>query len=200
MPHHPSPGVTSGGERRGSSCVLRGRTGGRGALAVRGGRLRVPAPGMPELRACGLLRLERVASRTRRHPVTGRPLPAGETSLKVALANWPTPTEGEHNRRELHAPGPDTRRPPLGAGLRGLPEDRGHVGTPARMPLLRARRLLRLEQEQARNQALPGKRPPDRAILPARGGLDLVLRGRGRHGARPLKSLRGPACGLGERS
>jgi len=40
--------------------------------------------------------------------------------------------------------------------------------------------LLRLEQEQTRDQALPRDRPPNRAVFPARRGAALVLRGRGR--------------------
>ena len=49
----------------------------------------------------------------------------------------------------------DTQR----AGMRGMPEDRRSVGTLAPVQNLRPRRMLRLVEEQARDQAL--STPPD---------------------------------------
>src|SRR5690606_956083 len=45
---------------------------------------------------------------------------------------------------------------------------------------LRPCRLLRLVEEQARDEALPRDRPPGHPVVPAGRELDVVLRGRGR--------------------
>src|SRR2546429_5928358 len=59
-----------------------------------------------------------------------------------------------------------------------MSEDGGHVGSPALVRALRPRRLLRLVQEQARDQALPRHRPSDRQVARARRELDVLLRRR----------------------
>jgi hypothetical protein len=68
----------------------------------------------------------------------------------------------------------NTKRP----GLRGLPEDRLSLGAPASMSYMRPRWLLRLVSEPARQKTLLSNGAPDRAIIRARRGLALVLRGR----------------------
>ena len=77
-----------------------------------------------------------------------------------------------------------TRRASLAAaharGLRGVPARRHPLGAPAAVPDLRARRLLRLLDRQARDRALPRDRAPGDAQHRARRGLALVLRRRPR--------------------
>src|SRR6266487_1386229 len=79
----------------------------------------------------------------------------------------------------LHPSRPDPRRgPEHDRRLHGVPENRRPLGPPARMPVMRARGLLRLLAEPARDRALPRDHPPDRPLLRARRGLALVLPGR----------------------
>jgi hypothetical protein len=62
------------------------------------------------------------------------------------------------------------------ARVRGLSEDGRRVGSPAPLPHVRPRRLLRQLEEQARDEALPLVGPPHNPLLRARRGLGLVLR------------------------
>ncbi len=59
----------------------------------------------------------------------------------------------------------------------------GTVGPPAAVPVVRRGELLRLVTQPARHGALPPVGPSAHPVLPARRGLDLVLRRRARHGA-----------------
>src|SRR5215470_5385991 len=59
-----------------------------------------------------------------------------------------------------------------------------HVGAPSAVPHLRACRLLRRFEEQARHQTFPLQPSPDRDLARTRRGLELVLRRRDRDGAR----------------
>jgi len=52
--------------------------------------------------------------------------------------------------------------------LRGVPEDRIHLGSPARMPRMRPRRLLRFVPPQARDQTLPRDAASDHDVRAAR--------------------------------
>jgi len=65
---------------------------------------------------------------------------------------------------------------PACSGLRRLPQDRGAVGAPTRMPHMRPRRLLRFFAEPARDQALPRHAPSDRQLGRGRRDLGVVLR------------------------
>src|SRR5690242_4250516 len=60
-----------------------------------------------------------------------------------------------------------------------MPQDRRPLGPSADVPELRDDPLLRLVAQPARQQARGGVRAPDRALGPARRGLELVLRRRG---------------------
>src|ERR1035441_4932166 len=61
-------------------------------------------------------------------------------------------------------------------GMRRLPQNGRHLGAPPALSDVRARRMLRLLQEQARHQALPRDETPPRPVHRTRRGLDLVLR------------------------
>src|SRR5579863_10324574 len=68
----------------------------------------------------------------------------------------------------MYASGPYPQRSAAhAAGLRGVPEDGRHLGPPAPVTRVRARRLLRQLQEQARHQALPRHQPPHHPVVPA---------------------------------
>src|SRR6266849_81007 len=67
--------------------------------------------------------------------------------------------------------------------LRGMPRCRRHLGPSSPVPGVRARRLLRQLEEQARHQAFKEDRASDHHLARAGGGLELVLRRRDRHGA-----------------
>ena len=89
---------------------------------------------------------------------------------------------------ELRAPRATHRDCPAAdaGGVRGVPARRHDLGAPADVPRLRARRLLRLLGEQARDGALPRDRAPGDAQHRAGRGVALVLRRRGpRLGLRP---------------
>src|SRR5215471_4818843 len=79
----------------------------------------------------------------------------------------------------MHASRVDSQGQTQREGLRGMPEDGRLVGPPASVPELRARRLLRLVQEQARHDTLPRDSTSHRSVPRAGRGLALVLRGRG---------------------
>jgi hypothetical protein len=49
------------------------------------------------------------------------------------------------------------------------------MGAPAYLPRMRACRLLRFVEKQARHQTLPRDQPPDCPVVPTRRGLALVL-------------------------
>src|SRR5712692_2480882 len=76
----------------------------------------------------------------------------------------------------MPSPKPDPEGDALGEKLRGLPQDGRSLGTAAHVPHLRARRLLRFLEGQARDEAFRGDRPPDHAVGGARPELALVLR------------------------
>src|SRR5689334_23832871 len=57
----------------------------------------------------------------------------------------------------MRAPGSDHNHPDRQARLRGLHQNRRPLGSPAHVPLVRACRLLRLVEEQARHQALSAR-------------------------------------------
>src|SRR5207245_128008 len=80
--------------------------------------------------------------------------------------------------------------------MRGLSENRRHLGPPATVPHVRPRRLLRFVQEQACDEALPGRTSPDRPVVGAGRGLALVLRGRNLHRAGRLTSEAWPELPL----
>ena len=75
----------------------------------------------------------------------------------------------------------------------------GTLAAPAPVPVLRRGQLLRLLAQQARDGALPRVGPPAHPVLPARRGLDLVLRRRAHHGARldalPVGGVASARCG-----
>src|SRR5712691_583779 len=64
-----------------------------------------------------------------------------------------------------------------------MPQDGRHLGASAAVPHLRARRLLRRIEEQARHQALSRDEAPDHHLARTGRELELVLRRRARHGA-----------------
>src|SRR5258707_5657962 len=66
--------------------------------------------------------------------------------------------------------------------LRGMPRDGRHLGAPSPLPGVRARRLLRRFEEQARQQAFQEDRASDHDLPRAGGELELVLCRRARHG------------------
>src|SRR5882724_12723461 len=68
--------------------------------------------------------------------------------------------------------------------LRGMPRCGRHLGAPPPLPGVRARRLLRRFEEQARQQAFQEDRASDHDLPRAGGELELVLCRRARHGAR----------------
>src|SRR5262245_47607205 len=91
---------------------------------------------------------------------------------------------GDDDGQRMHAHGPDPRRHAERERVRGVSSDGRPLGPPAALSLLRPRRLLRLLEEQARDEALPRHGPPDHPVLRAGGGLGLVLRRRGDAGVR----------------
>ena len=64
--------------------------------------------------------------------------------------------------------------------LRGVPEERHAVGSPAAVPGLRPRGLLRQLARPPRHPPLQDRRAPGHRVLRARRAVGLVLRGRGR--------------------
>src|SRR6267154_5139955 len=68
--------------------------------------------------------------------------------------------------------------------LRGMPRLRRHLGASSPVPGMRARRLLRQLEEQARHQAFQEDRASDHHLARAGGELELVLRRRDRHRTR----------------
>src|SRR6267154_1118767 len=68
--------------------------------------------------------------------------------------------------------------------LRGMPRDGRHLGASSPVPRVRARRLLRRFEEQARKQAFQEDRASDHDLPRTGGELELVLCRRARHGAR----------------
>src|SRR5216684_227548 len=68
--------------------------------------------------------------------------------------------------------------------LRGMPRRRRHLGASSPVPGVRARRLLRRFEEQARHQAFQEDRASDHDLPRAGRELELVLCRRARHGAR----------------
>src|SRR6266516_3656814 len=119
-------------------------------------------------------RTKAASSRVRSSAKTTRSTTEGATTTRPLFSKHPG---GGGHASQLHAPRPDPRRHPQRKRLRGLPEDRRHLGPPARMPLMRPRRLLRQLPEPPRHQTLPRHPAPHRPVLPARRGLALVLRG-----------------------
>src|SRR5712691_2364246 len=83
----------------------------------------------------------------------------------------------------MYASGPDPRRDAEHGGVRGVLADRGFLGSPAVVPDLRPRRLLRSVKEPACHEALSRDRAPPDPVGRARRGLDLVLRRRAVDGA-----------------
>ena len=61
----------------------------------------------------------------------------------------------ESDGKQLHSPGPDQSYEAYKARLRGVREVGRHLGSPAPVPHLRARRLLRFLEEQTRDKTLP---------------------------------------------
>ena len=89
---------------------------------------------------------------------------------------------GESNARAPVRP-PRHRRPqtdPQRSRLQGVPRDGSALAPPAPLPRVRARRLLRLVAEHARDEALPRHRASPRPLVRARRGVVVVLRRRGR--------------------
>src|SRR5215471_12930063 len=74
--------------------------------------------------------------------------------------------------------------------LRGVSRHGRYLGSSAPLPDLRARRLLRRFQEQARDQAFPRDEAPDHELARARRRLELVLRRRDRDAV----EMSGPAA------
>src|SRR3977135_3129195 len=68
--------------------------------------------------------------------------------------------------------------------LRGMPRDGRHLGASSPLPGMRARRLLRRFEEQARHQAFQEDRASDHDFPRAGGEVELVLYRRARHGTR----------------
>src|SRR5919198_3174166 len=81
-----------------------------------------------------------------------------------------------HGYKAVHAPRPGAGGDAERRRVRGVSEDGRRVGAPAPVPQLRARRLLRQLEEQARDEALPLFGPSHRPVLRAGRGLELVLR------------------------
>src|SRR5688572_2551799 len=77
-----------------------------------------------------------------------------------------------------------------------MPEDRRRLGPPPALSHLRPRRLLRLVEEQARDEALSRDETPDRQVVRARRGLALVLRRRDLPGARVVTAAAWPEIPL----
>src|SRR6267378_1096942 len=75
----------------------------------------------------------------------------------------------------LFAPRADSESTAENQGLRGMSEDGGHLGSPALVRSLRPRWLLRLVEEQARDQALPRHQPSRYQVARARRELDVLL-------------------------
>src|SRR5207237_678462 len=96
--------------------------------------------------------------------------------------NWPHPPEREGgndgNDASLCAPRSDSKPQAEDDRLRGMSQDGGYLGAPAALRELRTRRLLRLIQEQARDQTCAGNRASDRQVARARRELDVLLRRR----------------------
>ncbi len=92
------------------------------------------------------------------------------TTQCTAIARKPGQArKGARHAGNLHPFGPDSaRNPSHAARLRGVPQEWRPVGSPAPVPRMRSRRLLRLLPEPARHQALPSHPAPHHAILRTR--------------------------------
>ncbi len=90
---------------------------------------------------------------------------AGLDDVDRVQPEWP---EREESHANVYASRPDQGRGAERRRVRGVPPDGRYLGTPQGVPLLRARWLLRLLQEQARHRALPRLGAPDREVLPTR--------------------------------
>src|SRR5687768_2871441 len=82
------------------------------------------------------------------------------------------------NGREMQASGCSPSGNAQREGLRRLPEDRRFLGPPALVHDLRARRLLRQFEEQARHETFPRHHPSDHEIPSAWRAVGMVLCGR----------------------
>src|SRR5262245_17537939 len=91
----------------------------------------------------------------------------------------------------MHPLKPSENRRAAHGRLRRVPQDGRHLGAPAPVPHLRARRLLRRLEKQARHEALPRHAAPDHHVDRARRRLELVLRRPRRHGARVTPDFSG---------
>src|SRR5438270_4256002 len=78
----------------------------------------------------------------------------------------------------LLPPRPHFESPAQDERLRGVPENGRHLGAPSPLRSLRPRRLLRLLEEQARDQALSRYGTPGDQVARARRELDVLLSGR----------------------
>src|SRR5260370_16157344 len=72
---------------------------------------------------------------------------------------------GESHGEKMLAPVTDSRSSTKRPGLQGMPGDGGDLGSPAPLPFMRARRLLRRLQEQACYGALPKSSASDHPVL-----------------------------------
>ena len=77
----------------------------------------------------------------------------------------------------MHAPESDSQCDTKRTRLRGLSQDRGHLGSSEALPELRSRGLLRFIKEQARHQALSQDLTSDHQVVRAWRELALVLSG-----------------------
>jgi CPA2 family monovalent cation:H+ antiporter-2 len=109
-----------------------------------------------------------------------------QVAMTAALAD--TRNRGRHGtRRRAPSPAGHPLRPsragearaPERARLRGLPPDRGSLGASPHLHDVRTRRLLRFLAQQARHRAPPCVPASHHQVPGARGGLGVVLPGRG---------------------
>src|SRR5438132_7465572 len=100
-------------------------------------------------------------------------------SLKLPTSWQRPPDKGRssnHGHDEsLHASRTDPESAAAFERLRGMSEDGGYLGAPPVVRGVRSRRVLRLVEEQACDQALPGYRSSDHQVARARRELDVLL-------------------------
>jgi hypothetical protein len=113
-----------------------------------------------------------VVARARLVQMTGAERLARESGTPRAKAGRSLGTHGHHMRTRHRS---EAGRPAHSAGLCRVPCVWGPLGTPAALPDLRARRMLRLFAQPSRDRPLQGDRPSSYPILRAGRGLAMVL-------------------------
>src|ERR1700680_1743760 len=85
------------------------------------------------------------------------------SQLHSCIAIWPILDGGSYEG--LHTSGTDSAGHPARSWLRGMPENGGQLGPSTPVLGVRPRWLLRLVEEQTRDEALSSQRAPDHEVV-----------------------------------